>query len=94
MRILRGSVDAVNVTDNQTPWCEPASLAAAHTAQLHGVEAVAQMTRRDRNRLAMQADILGASMLGIRNVLCLTGDHISLGNHPQARGSTTWTRWG
>ena len=46
----------------------------------------------DRNRLAMQADILGASMLGIRNVLCLTGDHI--GNHPQARGSTTWTRWG
>lgn len=83
---LRGSVDAVNVTDNQTAVVRACSLAAAYTAQVAGVEAVMQMTCRDRNRLAMQADILGASMLGIRNVLCLTGDHISFGNHPQARG--------
>lgn len=86
VRILKGSVDAVNVTDNQTAVVRACSLAAAHIAQVHGIEAVMQMTCRDRNRLAMQADILGASMLGIRNVLCLTGDHISFGNHPQGRG--------
>lgn len=84
--ILKGYVDAVNVTDNQTAVVRACSLAASHTAQLNGVEAVMQMTCRDRNRLAMQSDILGASMLGIRNVLCLTGDHIGFGNHPQARG--------
>jgi len=85
-RILRGYVDAVNVTDNQTAVVRVCSLAAAHLAQLNGIEAVMQMTCRDRNRLAMQADILGAVALGLRNVLCLTGDHISFGNHPKAKG--------
>ena len=85
-KILRGYVDAANVTDNQTAVVRVCSLAAAHTAQLNGVEAVMQMTCRDRNRLAMQADILGAATLGVRNILCLTGDHISFGNHPEAKG--------
>ncbi len=85
-KILRGYVDAANVTDNQTAVVRVCSLVAAHTAQLNGVEAVMQMTCRDRNRLAMQADILGAATLGVRNILCLTGDHISLGNHPEAKG--------
>ena len=85
-KILRGYVDAANVTDNQTAVVRVCSLAAAHTVQLNGVEAVMQMTCRDRNRLAMQADILGAATLGVRNILCLTGDHISFGNHPQAKG--------
>jgi methylenetetrahydrofolate reductase (NADPH) len=62
------------------------SLVAAHLAQLNGIEAVMQMTCRDRNRLAMQADILGAVAFGVRNILCLTGDHISFGNHPKAKG--------
>jgi len=85
-KILRGYVDAANVTDNQTAVVRVCSLAAAHTVQLNGVEAVMQMTCRDRNRLAMQADILGAATLGVRNILCLTGDHISFGNHPEAKG--------
>ncbi|HJW76163.1 MAG TPA: methylenetetrahydrofolate reductase, partial [Thermoleophilia bacterium] len=85
-KVLRGYVDAANVTDNQTAVVRVCSLAAAHTVQLNGVEAVMQMTCRDRNRLAMQADILGAATLGVRNILCLTGDHISFGNHPQAKG--------
>ena len=85
-KILRGYVDAANVTDNQTAVVRVCSLAAAHTVQLNGVEAVMQMTCRDRNRLAMQADLLGAAPLGVRNILCLTGDHISFGNHPEAKG--------
>jgi methylenetetrahydrofolate reductase (NADPH) len=85
-KILKGSVDAVNITDNQTAVVRVCSMASAHTAQQNGVEAIMQMTCRDRNRLAMQADILGAATLGIKNVLCLTGDHLSFGNHPQARG--------
>ncbi len=85
-KILRGYVDAANITDNQTAVVRVCSLAAAHTVQLNGVEAVMQMTCRDRNRLAMQADILGAATLGVRNILCLTGDHISFGNHPEAKG--------
>jgi methylenetetrahydrofolate reductase (NADPH) len=85
-KTLAGCVDAVNVTDNQTAVVRISSMAAAYIAQQNGVEAVMQMTCRDRNRLAMQADILGASALGVRNVLCLTGDHIGFGNHPQAKG--------
>jgi 5,10-methylenetetrahydrofolate reductase len=85
-RILTGYVDAVNVTDNQTAVVRTCSLVASHIAQMNGVEAVMQMTCRDRNRLAMQADILGAVALGLKNILCLTGDHISFGNHPKARG--------
>ena len=85
-KILAGYTDAVNVTDNQTAVVRICSLVAAHLAMDHGCEPVMQMTCRDRNRLAMQADILGASALGIKNVLCLTGDHQSFGTHPQAKG--------
>ncbi len=85
-KLLRGYVDAVNVTDNQAAVVRICSLVGAHIAQQNGVEAVMQVTCRDRNRLAIEADVLGAAALGVRNVLCLTGDHISLGNHPQAKG--------
>jgi methylenetetrahydrofolate reductase (NADPH) len=84
--LLAPVVDAVNITDNQTAVVRLCSMVAAHLAMDHGVEPVMQMTCRDRNRLAMQADILGASALGIKNVLCLSGDHQSFGNHPQAKG--------
>ena len=85
-KLLAGYVDAVNITDNQTAVVRICSLAAGYVAQQNGCEAIMQMTCRDRNRLAMQADILGAASLGIRNILCLTGDHVSFGNHPQAKG--------
>ncbi len=85
-KLLKGYVDAVNITDNQTAVVRVCSMASAFTAQQNGVEAIMQMTCRDRNRLAMQADILGASTLGIKNILCLTGDHMSFGNHREAKG--------
>ncbi len=85
-QILKGYVDAVNITDNQTAVVRVSSIASGYTAQQNGVEAIMQMTCRDRNRLAMQADLLGAHTLGIHNCLCLTGDHLSFGNHPEARG--------
>jgi methylenetetrahydrofolate reductase (NADPH) len=85
-KLLAGYVDAVNITDNQTAVVRICSMASAAIVQQNGLEAIMQMTCRDRNRLAMQADILGAAALGIRNILCLTGDHMSFGNHPQARG--------
>ena len=85
-KILKGFVDAVNITDNQTAVVRVCSLASGLQAQQNGLEAIMQMTCRDRNRLAMQADILGASVLGIKNILCLTGDHLSFGNHPEAKG--------
>ncbi|MGD0998263.1 MAG: methylenetetrahydrofolate reductase [Thermoleophilia bacterium] len=85
-KLLAGYVDAVNITDNQTAVVRISSMASAVIVQQNGLEAIMQMTCRDRNRLAMQADILGAAALGIRNILCLTGDHMSFGNHPQARG--------
>ncbi|MFP4474469.1 MAG: methylenetetrahydrofolate reductase [Desulfatibacillaceae bacterium] len=83
---LAGNVDAVNITDNQTAVVRMASWAASLIAKEAGVEAVYQMVCRDRNRLAMQADILGASSLGIHNILCLSGDHMVFGDHPGARG--------
>jgi methylenetetrahydrofolate reductase (NADPH) len=85
-KLLVGYVDAVNITDNQTAVVRICSMASGYVAQQNGMEAIMQMTCRDRNRLAMQADILGAYALGIKNILCLTGDHMSFGNHPQARG--------
>jgi methylenetetrahydrofolate reductase (NADPH) len=85
-KILKGYVDAVNITDNQTAVVRVCSMASGLQAQQNGLEAIMQMTCRDRNRLAMQADILGASVLGIKNILCLTGDHLSFGNHPEAKG--------
>ncbi len=85
-KILKGYVDAVNITDNQTAVVRVSSLVSGYQAQQNGLEAIMQMTCRDRNRLAMQADILGASVLGVKNILCLTGDHMSFGNHPEAKG--------
>ena len=82
---LRGVVDAVNVTDNQTAIVRMSSIAAARILVEMGLEPVVQMTCRDRNRLGMQSDLLGAAALGILNVLCLSGDHQSFGNHPGAK---------
>jgi 5,10-methylenetetrahydrofolate reductase len=84
--LLKDQVTAVNITDNQTAVVRVSSIAAAEVALASGVEPVIQITCRDRNRLAIQSDLLGAFMSGIRNVLCLTGDHQKFGNHPQARG--------
>ena len=82
--LLKDYVDAVNVTDNQAASVRMASIpVCAILAQL-GIEPVAQMTCRDRNRLAIQADLLGAAALGIKNLLCLSGDHGKWGDHPQA----------
>jgi 5,10-methylenetetrahydrofolate reductase len=83
--LLRGFVDAVNITDNQTAVVRMSSIGAAIIAIQEGLEPVMQMTCRDRNRLAMQADFLSAYALGIRNMLALTGDHQSFGNHPTAK---------
>lgn len=82
---LAGVCDAINVTDNQTAIVRLSSLAAcAHLCQAQ-LEPVMQMTCRDRNRLAMQSDIFGAVTLGVRNLLCLSGDHQVFGNHPTAK---------
>ena len=84
--ILKGYADAVNITDNQTAIARMCSLAAAQLVIGQGLEPVMQLTCRDRNRLAMQADILGAAALGIKNILLLTGDHQVFGNHPETLG--------
>jgi len=85
-RILKGHVDSVNVTDNQTGVVRLSSLAACALLIAEGIDPVLQMVTRDRNRIALQSDVLGASALGIRNILCLSGDHQSFGNQPQAKG--------
>jgi len=85
-RLLKGYVDAVNVTDGQTAIVRMASWAACLIGMREGLEPTVQMTCRDRNRIALQMDILGMSALGMKNLLCLTGDHQSFGNHPQAKG--------
>lgn len=83
-KILKGVVDAVNVTDNQTAIVRMSSIAACvHLLEL-GLEPVMQMVTRDRNRIAIQSDMLGAYSLGIRNMLCLSGDHQSFGSQPDA----------
>ncbi|NLC07103.1 MAG: methylenetetrahydrofolate reductase [Syntrophomonadaceae bacterium] len=82
---LRGYADAYNVTDNQTAVVRLSSMAACTILTGMGLEPVLQMTCRDRNRIALQSDLLGAAALGIRNVLCLTGDHQSFGNHPDSK---------
>lgn len=83
---LKGMVDSVNITDNQTAMVRMSSWAAALIALQEGLEPNYQMVCRDRNRLAMQADILGAYAHGIRNMLCLSGDHQQFGDHPNAKG--------
>jgi methylenetetrahydrofolate reductase (NADPH) len=82
---LSGWVDAVNITDNQTAIVRVSSIATGKLVLDMGLEPIMQMTCRDRNRLSIQSDILGAYLLGVRNILCLTGDHQCFGNHPTAR---------
>ena len=83
---LKGNVDSVNITDNQTAVVRMSSWAASLIAIQVGLEPNYQMVCRDRNRLAMQSDILGAYTLGVRNILCLSGDHQKFGDHPQSKG--------
>jgi 5,10-methylenetetrahydrofolate reductase len=84
-QLLRGRVDAINVTDLQSSVMRLGSLAVCHLLKERGIDPIFQVTCRDRNRLALQADLLSAAVLGIRNVLALTGDYASLGDHPQAK---------
>ena len=81
---LSGCVDAVNVTDNQTAIVRMSSIAACTHLLAMDLEPIMQMVTRDRNRIALQSDILGAWSLGIKNILCLTGDHQTFGSHPEA----------
>src|ERR1039457_1422502 len=84
-KTLREVTDAINVTDNQGANMRISPLAASALLVREGIEPIFQLTCRDRNRLALQSDILGAAALGVRNILALTGDHISFGDHRQAR---------
>lgn len=83
--LIKDHVDAINVTDNQTSVTRLCSLAACVHLKLQGLDPVLQMVVRDRNRIALQSDILGAASFGIQNVLCLSGDHQRFGDHPQAQ---------
>jgi methylenetetrahydrofolate reductase (NADPH) len=83
--LLRGSVDAVNCTDNSAAHPHISPLAAARLLLDRGVEPIVQLTCRDRNRLALQADLVGAVALGARNVCLMTGDDVTAGDHPEAK---------
>ncbi len=84
-QLIKDHVDSINITDNQTSVTRLCSLAACvHLKQL-GLDPVLQMVVRDRNRIALQSDLLGAASFGINNVLCLSGDHQSFGDNPQAQ---------
>ncbi|MGD0796074.1 MAG: methylenetetrahydrofolate reductase [Dehalococcoidales bacterium] len=83
--LLKGKVDAANVTDQQSSVMRLSGLVTASVLVGKGLEPIFQMTCRDRNRIALQSDLLGAWVLGIRNVLALTGDLPSLGDHPEAK---------
>lgn len=82
--MLRGCVDGINVTDNQTAMVRMSSLSACIIIKQMGLDPILQMVTRDRNRLAMQSDIIGAYTHGINTMLCLSGDHIHFGDHPMA----------
>jgi len=83
--LLKDMVDGLNVTDNQSAVMRLGSMAVSHDIVSKGGDAIFQMTCRDRNRLALENDLLSAHFLGIRNVLCLTGDHVSVGDHKEAK---------
>ncbi|EFO79052.1 methylenetetrahydrofolate reductase [Oscillochloris trichoides DG-6] len=82
---MQPSVDAINLTDNQRGVARMSSLGAAAILRQAGIEPIMQMTCQHRNRIALQADALSASALGVRNILCMTGDHPRIGDHPQAK---------
>ena len=82
---LAGYADAINITDGAGARSHMASLATANFLIQAGFEPILQMTVRDRNRLALQSDLLGAGALGVQNILCLTGDHVSTGDQPNAK---------
>ena len=83
--LLRSRVDALNVTDQQSSVMRLGSLASCHLLIDRGIETIFQMTTRDRNRIALQSDLLSAYVMGVENVLCLTGDYVTLGDHPHAK---------
>lgn len=83
--LLKDKVDGLNVTDNQSSVMRISSLAICRVILDHGGEPILQLTCRDRNRLALQSELLSAWILGVKSVLCLTGDYISVGDHPQAK---------
>ncbi len=83
--MLRDYADALNVTDNQTAVVRMSSVAACAIVKQIGIDTIAQMTCRDRNRIAIQSDILGALALGVGNLLCISGDHQKFGNHPESK---------
>jgi methylenetetrahydrofolate reductase (NADPH) len=85
VEVLKGKVDAANVTDQQSSVMRLGSLAVCHLLKTKGLEPVFQVTCRDRNRLALQSDLLSAALLGIENVLSITGDLPVLGDHPEAK---------
>ena len=82
---LRGKVDAVNCTDNSAAHAHIAAIAAARLLLDLGIEPAMQLVCRDRNRLALQADLLGAAALGVRNIVCMTGDDVGAGDHPETK---------
>ena len=83
--LLKDKVDGLNTTDNQSSVMRISSLAVCRLAKEMGAEPILQMTCRDRNRMALESELLSAHVLGIHNVLCLTGDYISVGDHPDAK---------
>jgi methylenetetrahydrofolate reductase (NADPH) len=83
--LIKDHVDAINITDNQTSVCRLCSLASCIHIKLMGLEPILQMVTRDRNRIALQSDILGAASFDINNVLCLSGDHQTFGDNPQGQ---------
>jgi methylenetetrahydrofolate reductase (NADPH) len=83
--LLKGSVDAINVTDNQTSVVRMASIASCVILKEMGLEPIVQMVTRDRNRISIQSDILGAAGLGLNAILCLSGDHQTFGDDPDAK---------
>ncbi len=84
-QLLKGNADAFNITDNQTSVVRMSSISAAVVMMQEGLEPIMQMVCRDRNRIAIQSDVLGGAALGINNMLCLSGDHQKFGDHPQAK---------
>ena len=83
--VLEGIVDGINVTDNQTSVVRMSSIAACSLLKQAGLRPIMQMTTRDRNRIALQSDILGAWALGLDTMLCLSGDHQRFGDHPTSK---------